>query len=163
MGEPRRVLVVDDEASIRVTTVLNLTREGYSTAAASDGREALGKISEWKPHLVLLDIKLPGENGIDICRKIASARPDHAFVVMMTAVADRRAVTAAGRAGAAGYIVKPFHTELLIQKIRAVLGDVEKSSAPDDDSGERGPSRPRRRGSGLASSRDPFSRGGPRA
>ncbi len=162
MENIKRILIVDDEMSIRLTTTLLLSQVGYEVAAVSSGQEALEKLSEFKPDVILLDILFPGRHtGIDLCRQIRGNPEWSAIkIIMITAVADRNTVIEVARAGACGYMVKPFQIEALKTKIEAVMSPpaVSVCGASDESSGEppiralSGSIRPRR-GSGLASSR----------
>ena len=79
-----RILVVEDEEAIRAGLMDLLEIEGYSTAAAVDGQEAMEKVRQWHPHLVLLDLMLPKSSGFEVCRFIRKQHPD-VFVLMLTA------------------------------------------------------------------------------
>lgn len=126
--KPIRILIVDDEKSIRLTTSLILGRAGYATACAEDGRRALELASEFHPHVALLDVMLPGGcNGIEVCRRMREYA-DAPRVVMMTAVADKQIVMAAANAGAESYIVKPFSAAALLEKLMKLLAS--KPTAP---------------------------------
>src|SRR3989338_1273004 len=153
-ADPCRILVVDDEMSVRITTVLLLSQAGFEADSADDGQQAFEHVAEFNPALVLMDVKMPGLDGLEVCRRLhANPTTRHIPVVMMTAVADRDTVMAAVRAGAADYLAKPFNSNPLVRKIRAVLDPKKPSTqAPIDDASEfaDGDGHRRPRGSGLA-------------
>ena len=105
---PRRVvLVVDDEAITRDVVEAMLELEDVEVHTAADGATALAAAERIRPDLVLLDVMMRGESGIDVCRRLtATVHPPR--VVMLTGRADEAARNAAAEAGAAAYLVKPF-------------------------------------------------------
>jgi putative two-component system response regulator len=110
-----KILVLDDDDQIRESVALHLQRSGYATAVAAGVAEARLRLKEEEFHLILCDINLGGESGLDFLRQVAAELPDTA-VVMMTGVDDPEVAREAINMGAYGYIVKPFHpNELLIQ------------------------------------------------
>lgn len=114
-----RVLVVDDEPHIVDFLTLGLQREGYEVADAADGREVLTRVSDWKPDVVILDIMLPGLDGLQVCR-LLRARSD-VPVLLLTArgeVADR---VIGLDSGADDYLCKPFSFSELTARVRALL------------------------------------------
>ncbi len=114
-----RVLLIEDEATIIEFLTMGLTFEGFAVEAVRDGRQALAAFERVRPHLVLLDVMLPGTDGITLCRTFR-ARSDVA-IIMLTArgeVADR---VAGLDSGADDYVPKPFTFVELMARIRAVL------------------------------------------
>jgi two-component system response regulator MprA len=114
-----RILVVDDDPEIVSFLKRGLTFEGYSVETAGDGAEALAKIREREPDLVILDVMMPGMDGIEVARRLrqASAIP----ILMLTAkgtVADR---VAGLDSGADDYLVKPFAFDELLARMRSLL------------------------------------------
>jgi len=115
-----RLLVADDDPSVRQALDRALRFEGYRVALAADGSEALTQMSVQRPDLVLLDVMMPGVNGLDACRRLRAAG-DHTPVLMLTArdaLADR---VAGLDAGADDYLVKPFALQELLARVRALL------------------------------------------
>jgi two-component system response regulator MprA len=115
-----RILIVDDEPAVREALNGSLTFEGYETAVASDGAEALERIEKDQPDLVVLDVLMPRMDGLTACRRLR-AQGCHVPVLMLTArdmVGDR--VTGLD-AGADDYLVKPFELDELLARIRALL------------------------------------------
>jgi len=110
MTDPKKpqILVVDDEESIREVLQRSLESEGYDCTTASNANEAFGKIGEYSIDLVLTDITMPGETGVDLLKKLRLFNPDTA-VIMVTAVADTQTAIEAMKMGASDYVTKPFN------------------------------------------------------
>ena len=119
----QRILVVDDDASLAEMLTIVLRGEGFDTAVIGDGTQALTAVRELRPDLVLLDLMLPGMNGIDVCRVL---RADSGVpIVMLTAKTDTVDVVLGLESGADDYIMKPFQAKVLIARIRARLRRTE--------------------------------------
>ena len=114
-----RVLVVDDDPALAEMLTIVLRGEGFDTAVVSDGARALPVVRELRPDLVLLDLMLPGMNGIDVCKAIRaeSGLP----IVMLTAKSDTIDVVLGLESGADDYMVKPFKPKELVARVRARL------------------------------------------
>jgi two-component system response regulator MprA len=114
------VLVVDDDAPIRRMLERTLTGEGYEVSTAADGGEALVAVERSVPDLVVLDVAMPGIDGVGVCRRI---RGKHLTVpiLLLTARDGVDARVAGLDAGADDYLVKPFAVEELLARIRALL------------------------------------------
>jgi two-component system response regulator MtrA len=114
-----RVLVVDDDAALAEMLGIVLRGEGFEPTFVSDGDKALDVFRETRPDLVLLDLMLPGTDGIDVCRQIRteSGIP----IVMLTAKTDTVDVVLGLESGADDYLVKPFKSKELVARIRARL------------------------------------------
>jgi DNA-binding response OmpR family regulator len=128
-----RILIVEDEESIRTGLHDLLEIEGYETASASDGEAALEKARQWKPHLVLLDLMLPKMSGFDVCRHLRKHQPD-VFVIMLTAKNEEMAKIAGLEMGADDYVTKPFSVSELLARIKTRLrrrGEGPTSAGPD--------------------------------
>jgi Response regulators consisting of a CheY-like receiver domain and a winged-helix DNA-binding domain len=114
-----RILIVDDEPQIRRIMRTTLIGEGYEIDDAKSGEEALEKVREFRPDLVLLDMNMPGMGGLAACRAI---RSDTSIGVIMLTVRNSEAdKVSALDAGADDYITKPFNTPELLARIRAAL------------------------------------------
>jgi len=114
-----RILVVDDDPQIRRIMRVTLTSAGYEIEDAKSGEEALIKVRDFHPDLVLLDINMPGMSGLDACRAI---RADSSVAVIMLTVVDTEAIKVeALDAGADDFVTKPFSTPELLARIRAAL------------------------------------------
>ena len=114
-----RILVVDDEPQIRRIMRTTLTTAGYEVEDAKTGEEALQKLRDYRPDLVLLDINLPGMGGLAACREIR-ADPNVAIVMLTVHNTEADKVQALD-AGADDFVTKPFSTPELLARIRAVL------------------------------------------
>ena len=107
-----RILVVDDEPDSVELLQEFLTSKGYKVVTASSGEEALRKVKEERPHLVLLDVRMPGMNGLDVLRKVREFDQE-VGVIMATAVNEEVTGREALKLGAFDYIVKPLNFEYL--------------------------------------------------
>jgi two-component system KDP operon response regulator KdpE len=114
-----RILVVDDEPQIRRIMRVTLTGAGYEVDDARTGEEALDKVREFRPDLVLLDINMPGMGGLAACRAIRSDAS--AAIIMLTVHNTEAAKVEALDAGADDFVTKPFSTPELLARIRAAL------------------------------------------
>jgi two-component system, OmpR family, response regulator MtrA len=122
-----RILVVDDEDIILEMVAIALTDRGYAPVVCNSGTDALSMFRDTNPDLVLLDIQLPGRDGIEICRDIRaeSGTP----IIMLTANGETESLVLALEAGADDYIVKPYKAEELTARIRARLRPAVDSSS----------------------------------
>lgn len=114
-----KILVVDDDPAINEMLTIVLEAEGFRTASVQDGAEAVDAFHSFVPDLILLDLMLPGVNGIDICREIRRTSP--VPIVMLTAKTDTVDVVLGLESGADDYITKPFKPKELVARIRARL------------------------------------------
>jgi DNA-binding response OmpR family regulator len=123
-----RVLVVDDEANIREVIAQYLDLEGFVVLQASDGAEALRLAERQPPDLVVLDLMLPGIDGIEVCRRLRaqSAVP----IIMLTARSEEADKIAGFGLGADDYVTKPFSPRELVVRVRAILRRVEATRVP---------------------------------
>ncbi len=113
-----RILVVDDDASIRETFELHLSGEGYEVATAGSAEEALGRVAELDPAVMIADVRLPGMNGIELLSKLREAGED-LDVLVITAHEDMQTAVEAMKAGAYDYLVKPLdldEIDLLLER-----------------------------------------------
>ncbi|MFJ6655055.1 response regulator [Streptomyces sp. NPDC091377] len=122
-----RVLLIEDDPSVREGVELGLRRRGHEVAAVATGEEGLAALPELRPDLVLLDLMLPGVNGVEVCRRIREA--GQLPIIMLTARGDDFDVVIGLEAGADDYIVKPARTEVIEARIRAVLRRIEGPGA----------------------------------
>jgi UDP-3-O-acyl N-acetylglucosamine deacetylase len=121
MPHPGPILIVDDEASIRKSLEGVLGDEGYSCAQAADGADALSQLQSLRPSLVLLDIWMPGMDGIETLRRIKELQPATP-VIMMSGHATISTAIKATKVGASDFIEKPLELELVLNAIRRALG-----------------------------------------
>jgi DNA-binding response OmpR family regulator len=120
------VLVVDDEPTIADVVSRYLERAGYATVPAGEGREALRLADEHGPDLVVLDLMLPGMDGLEVMRRLRERDPA-VLVILLTAKGEHADRIAGLRMGADDYVVKPFSPAELVARVDAVLRRVESS------------------------------------
>lgn len=120
MTDKQRILVVDDEQNIRdlVTTALKFS--GYDVADAADGVTALNRIGELNPHLVVLDVSMPGFDGFEVLRRLRQAG-DETPVIFLTARDAAEDMMTGFEGGGDDYLTKPFGLDELVARVRAVL------------------------------------------
>ena len=124
------VLVVDDEPTIREVVSRYLERAGYETRVAGDGPSALQAVAERPPDLIVLDLMLPGIDGLEVMRRVRDGRQRGA-VILLTAKGDENDRIVGLRLGADDYVVKPFSPGELVARVDAVLRRVD--TVPDDE------------------------------
>jgi two-component system, OmpR family, response regulator MtrA len=112
-----RVLVVDDDAALAEMLTIVLRNEGFDSRVSPSGERALADFREYKPDVVLLDLMLPGKDGIDVCKEIRAE--SGVPIVMLTAKSDTVDVVVGLESGADDYVVKPFKPKELVARIRA--------------------------------------------
>jgi two-component system response regulator ResD len=124
----RRVLIVDDEASIRDVLSQYLARAGFLPLEAADGAAALRAIERVPPDLIVLDLMLPGIDGIEVCRRVreTSATP----ILMLTARGDETDKIEGFRAGTDDYVTKPFSPREVLLRVQAIMRRLEATSVP---------------------------------
>ena len=128
-GPPRRVLVVEDDPTVAEVVTGYLSRAGYATEHAADGFAALDRAASFRPHLVVLDLMLPGIDGLEVCRRLRRAEEGPAIpVVMLTARGEEADRILGLELGADDYVTKPFSPRELVLRIGSVLRRAE--SAP---------------------------------
>lgn len=122
MREPALILVVDDQPANIDVLQMRLESQGYEVATAENGLQALERIAELQPDLVLLDVMMPGIDGLEVCRRVR-ADPSLPFmpIVMVTAKADRKDIVAGLDAGADDYLTKPVDQTELMARVRSML------------------------------------------
>ncbi|MDQ6928248.1 MAG: response regulator transcription factor [Actinomycetota bacterium] len=125
-----RILVVDDEPAVRSSLQRTLVQAGYEVALASDGREALAAIGDAEPDAVVLDVMMPGLDGIEVTRRLRRMG-DQTPVLLLTARQDVSDRVAGLNAGADDYLTKPFALEELLARVRALLR--RSVALPDGD------------------------------
>jgi DNA-binding response OmpR family regulator len=123
-----RVLLVEDDDVIREVTQLALERNGFTVDVAADGLAGLAAFRDRPPDVALLDIMLPGMNGVSLCRQIREESPTP--VIMMSARADPVDVVLGLEAGADDYVTKPFDSTVLVARIRAVVRRMSRAAVP---------------------------------
>ena len=117
-----RVVIVDDHAIVRegIAEVLSQSGEFEVVGQAGDGEEAVAVVAELRPDVVIMDILMPGKNGIETCREIVAAAPD-TRVLMLTASNNQTAIAESVDAGATGYLQKYSNRDMLLSTVREVV------------------------------------------
>ncbi len=117
-----KILVVEDDTDILELITFNLTKEGYQVRGVTTGEDALTAIDESVPHIIILDLMLPGVDGLEVCRQIKrDSKTQDISVVMLTAKGEESDIVTGLELGADDYITKPFSPRVLLARIRAVL------------------------------------------
>ena len=119
MSTKQRILIADDDANIAELVALYLTKEGYDTQKARDGREAIQLFKSYDPDLVILDIMMPEMDGYEVCREIR--KTSRTPIIMLTAKGETFDKVLGLELGADDYMVKPFDTKELVARVKAVL------------------------------------------
>ena len=119
----KHVLIADDEANIVISLEFLMKREGYQVLVARDGPQALDTIQRERPHLVLLDVMMPGKSGFEVCQAVRGDEALAGVMILMLSAKGRDTDLAKGSAlGADAYMTKPFSTKELAAKVRELLG-----------------------------------------
>jgi two-component system, OmpR family, response regulator MtrA len=125
-GGRGRVLVVDDDAALSEMLTIVLRNEGFDSRVCPSGDRALAEFRDYRPDVVLLDLMLPGKDGIDVCKEIRAE--SGVPIVMLTAKTDTIDVVLGLESGADDYIVKPFKPKELVARIRARVRRLDSPS-----------------------------------
>lgn len=130
-----RILVIDDEEDILELVKYNLEREGYLVDCVDTGEEAIKRAIAIRPDGILLDLMLPGVDGIEVCRELRK-NPDTRTIpiIMMTAKGEESDVVSGLEVGADDYVPKPFSTKILVARLRALLR--RTAGKTDSEAGE---------------------------
>ncbi|MFJ2836622.1 MULTISPECIES: response regulator transcription factor [Nocardia] len=122
----RRILVVDDEVTIAESVAARLRAEGFTVTVAHDGPGAVAAAAAGEPDLVVLDVMLPGFDGLEVCRRIQADR--HVPVLMLTARTDETDQLVGLGVGADDYLTKPFSMRVLAARVHALLRRVDRAA-----------------------------------
>lgn len=129
------ILIIEDEENIAELISYNLTKDGYRVLIAASGEEGRRIIHREQPGLILLDLMLPGVDGLDLCRALKNdTATQNIPVIMVTAKGEETDIVAGLEIGADDYIVKPFSPRVLVARVRAVMRRKSKAVADDDAS-----------------------------
>jgi len=128
-----KILVVDDEPAVTNLLSYNLRKANYAVLTAADGREALALARESQPDLILLDLMLPGVDGLEVCRELRKTRD--VPIIMVTALGEEIDRVVGLELGADDYVTKPFSVRELLARIKAVL---RRSSQAQEKTTEAG-------------------------
>ncbi|MEV0645249.1 response regulator transcription factor [Phytomonospora sp. NPDC050363] len=132
----RRILIVEDEPTIAASIAARLRAEGYDTRTVHDGLAAVEAAGEYRPDALVLDVMLPGIDGLEVCRRVQAARP--VAVLMLTARDDETDMLVGLGVGADDYLTKPFSMRELTARISALLRRVARAApAPETQSALR--------------------------
>ena len=145
MSESRRqILVVEDEADIRNLVRYNLEQEGFALLDAADGEQALALARKQQSHLVILDLMLPGMNGLEVCRVLRSdERTAKLPVLMLTARATEVDKVLGLEMGADDYVTKPFSPRELVARVKTWPGCAASTASRSNSRGRRSNTCPR--------------------
>ncbi len=133
------ILAIEDEPDVLEVIEYNLSREGFEVLTCEDGEEGLEKIENDSPDLVLLDLMLPGVDGVEICRRIKSADDAEPPAVIMVTAKDTESDVVLGLGvGADDYVTKPFSPKELVARVKAVLRRVPAETPAQNEVLERG-------------------------
>lgn len=125
----KKVLIVDDETNIVISLEFLMKQAGYQSEVARDGEEALQKLADFQPDLILLDVMMPKINGFEVCRRIReNPQQQQLKIIMLTAKGREVEMTKGLELGANDYVVKPFSTKELVAKIKQHLEDYGSST-----------------------------------
>ena len=120
-----KILIADDEQNIVISLEFLMKREGFQVTVANDGEEALARIREGAPDLVLLDVMMPRKTGFEVCQAVKSDPALQSVKILMLTAKGRDTEVAKGLAiGADAYVTKPFSTKDLVAKVKSMLGVV---------------------------------------
>jgi len=132
MGFRKRILVVEDEEDILELVRYNLAKEGYDVHGVQSGEDALKKIKISLPDLLILDLRLPGLDGFEVCKTLKSDPKSKSIpIIMLTAKAEEADIVTGLELGAEDYITKPFSPKVLVARVRTALR--RKANEPIDE------------------------------
>lgn len=136
----KKVLVVEDERDILQLVTLYLEKEGFRVLTATTGIDALKKVKEEQPDLLLLDLMLPEMDGLEVCKRVR-AKPETAMlpIIMLTAKAEESDTIVGLELGADDYVTKPFSPKALVARAKALLRRLERAPAAEADQYRYGP------------------------
>ncbi len=127
------IIIIEDDPDIRELTHYNLTREGYDVVEAATGGDGLEQVRNNSIHLILLDLMLPGIDGLEVCKRIRSSDDTKNIpIIMLTAKGEEADIVAGLEVGADDYVTKPFSPRVLIARIRALLRREQASEHEED-------------------------------
>jgi len=128
-----KILICEDEGSIRAFLKINFERNGFSVVEAESGEEALRLTELEKPHVVVLDIMLPGIDGYEVCRRLRESHPNIGIIMLTAKGQDTDKIVGLER-GADDYVVKPFNPTEFILRTKALIRRLEEAKGIKDES-----------------------------
>jgi two-component system, OmpR family, alkaline phosphatase synthesis response regulator PhoP len=129
-----KILAIEDEEEIRELVGYNLLKQGYRVVRAATGEEGLRLVRSEMPDLVLLDLMLPGMDGLEVCRSLKRDPDTQGIPIMMlTAKGEEADIVAGLELGAEDYVTKPFSPRVLVARIRALLRRITEQPLPEDE------------------------------
>lgn len=132
--EKDKILIIEDDEDITELMEYNLSRDGFAVKTARSGEEGLNLAKSFRPDIILLDLMLPGIDGLEVCRRLSVEQLTRPIpVVMVTAKGDESDVIVGLELGADDYVIKPFSPKVLVARVRAVL---RRANVQPEDSGE---------------------------
>ena len=133
MAHKENILIVEDEKDIVRMLEYNLGKEGFKTASALNGKDAITLAQRERPNLILLDLMLPGIDGLEVCKSLKSnTRTSSIPIIILTAKSQESDIIVGLELGADDYVTKPFSPRELIARIKAVLRRIkDKDGLPD--------------------------------
>ncbi|GHV15502.1 DNA-binding response regulator [Fibrobacterales bacterium] len=132
-----KVLVTEDDDDIRNLLLLNLRREGYTVLGVDNGEDALKEVRNFLPDLMLLDLMLPGIDGLEVCRRLKKSGAEFP-IILATALGEEHDVVRGLEIGADDYIVKPFSLPVLLARVRRALERNRRETVEKTDVAEIG-------------------------
>ena len=132
MTNKSTILVVEDEEDLREIIIYNLDREGYQTIGVETGEQGLEQAIALKPDLMILDLMLPGMNGIDVCKQLKQDKNTQPIpIIIVSAKGEESDIVSGLELGADDYLTKPFSPRILLARIRTVLRRQKKTDKTD--------------------------------
>jgi DNA-binding response OmpR family regulator len=120
----KKILIVDDEENIVITMEFLVKQAGYTLQIARNGEEALEKVADFEPDLILLDVMMPKINGFEVCRRVReNSNWQDIKIIMLTAKGREVEVTKGLALGANAYVIKPFSTREVMAEVKRMLGE----------------------------------------
>lgn len=131
--QKKTILVIEDEEDILALLQFNMIKAGYNVICASHGEDALQAVTLKKPDLILLDLMLPGIDGLEICRRLRADETTREIpIIMLTARGEEADVVTGLELGADDYVTKPFSIKVLLARVQTVLRRRSDLQQPDD-------------------------------
>lgn len=131
-----KIMVVDDEEAMVRLITYNLAREGFATVSARDGEEAWDLITKEQPDLIILDLMLPGKDGLEICRDLRKER-NNTPIIMLTARDEEIDRVLGLELGADDYVTKPFSVRELMARVKAIMRRISEPQEAEQDGREK--------------------------